>query len=206
MNSEAVSKKIYIEIVKKIRKMIDEDGLKPGDKIPSERELSERLQVGRSSVREALRAIELLGLIETRRGEGTFLRDARGNQMVQLLSTFILQDQKAVKDLKDTIQFIEMDCLRVILQRNNDEGIHHYRQTVEMLDDVSDDEFFLKMVELTDNHLLYRIWVVLNDFYRSLDLKKETSSKPAYLAVLDALMNGEEKEVIEKYKKLRKLL
>lgn len=66
--------------------------------------------------------------------------------------------------------------------------------------------FFLKMVELTDNHLLYRIWVVLNDFYRSLDLKKETSSKPAYLAVLDALMNGEEKEVIEKYKKLRKLL
>jgi DNA-binding FadR family transcriptional regulator len=206
LNSEAVSKKIYIEIVKKIRKMIDEDGLKPGDKIPSERELSERLQVGRSSVREALRAIELLGLIETRRGEGTFLRDARGNQMVQLLSTFILQDQKAVKDLKDTIQFIEMDCLRVILQRNNDEGIHHYRQTVEMLDDVSDDEFFLKMVELTDNHLLYRIWVVLNDFYRSLDLKKETSSKPAYLAVLDALMNGEEKEVIEKYKKLRKLL
>lgn len=124
--------------------MIDEDGLKPGDKIPSERELSERLQVGRSSVREALRAIELLGLIETRRGEGTFLRDARGNQMVQLLSTFILQDQKAVKDLKDTIQFIEMDCLRVILQRNNDEGIHHYRQTVEMLDDVSDDEFFFE--------------------------------------------------------------
>ncbi|GIN60161.1 GntR family transcriptional regulator [Robertmurraya siralis] len=206
MNSEAVSKKIYIEIVKKIRMMIDEDGLKPGDKIPSERELSERLQVGRSSVREALRAIELLGLIETRRGEGTFLRDARGNQMVQLLSTFILQDQKAVKDLKDTIQFIEMDCLRVILQRNNDHKIAHYRQTVEVLDDVSDDEFFLKMMELANNHLLYRIWVVLNDFYRSVDLKKEASSKPAYLAVLDALMAGEEKEVIEKYKKLRKLL
>ena len=43
--------------------------------LPSERELSSRLNVGRSSVREALRALELVGLIETRRGEGTFIRN-----------------------------------------------------------------------------------------------------------------------------------
>ncbi|MGG0719764.1 GntR family transcriptional regulator [Robertmurraya massiliosenegalensis] len=205
MNSEAASQKVYIEIVKKIRKMIDEDGLKPGDKIPSERELSERLQVGRSSVREALRAIELLGLIETRRGEGTFLRDSRGNQMVQLISTFILQDQKVVKDLKETIQYIEMDGLRVVLQRNNDEQILQYRQNIETID-MTDDEFFSKIIELTDNHLLYRIWVILNDFYCSLDLKKETSSKSAYITLLDALLDGDEKEVLEKYKKFRMLL
>ena len=41
--------------------MIEKDSLKPGDKIPSERELSERLNAGRSSVREALGALELLG-------------------------------------------------------------------------------------------------------------------------------------------------
>lgn len=205
MNSEAASQKVYIEIVKKIRKMIDEDGLKPGDKIPSERELSERLQVGRSSVREALRAIELLGLIETRRGEGTFLRDSRGNQMVQIISTFILQDQKVVKDLKGTIQYIEMDGLRAVLQRNNDEQIHQFRHNVETME-ITDDEFFLKIIELTDNHLLYRIWVILNEFYCSLDLKKETSSKSAYITLLDALLDGDEQEVLEKYKKLRKLL
>ncbi|WP_019154824.1 FadR/GntR family transcriptional regulator [Robertmurraya massiliosenegalensis] len=205
MNSEAASQKVYIEIVKKIRKMIDEDGLKPGDKIPSERELSERLQVGRSSVREALRAIELLGLIETRRGEGTFLRDSRGNQMVQIISTFILQDQKVVKDLKGTIQYIEMDGLRAVLQRNNDEQIHQFRHNVETME-ITDDEFFLKIIELTDNHLLYRIWVILNEFYCSLDLKKETSSKSAYIILLDALLDGDEQEVLEKYKKLRKLL
>lgn len=185
--------------------MIDEDGLKPGDKIPSERELSERLQVGRSSVREALRAIELLGLIETRRGEGTFLRDSRGNQMVQIISTFILQDQKVVKDLKGTIQYIEMDGLRAVLQRNNDEQIHQFRHNVETME-ITDDEFFLKIIELTDNHLLYRIWVILNEFYCSLDLKKETSSKSAYITLLDALLDGDEQEVLEKYKKLRKLL
>jgi len=82
--------------------MITMDGLKTGDKIPSERELSERLNFGRSSVREALRALELLGLIETRRGEGTFIRDFRGHQLVQLLSTFILQDEKAIRDVYET--------------------------------------------------------------------------------------------------------
>ncbi|WP_431810888.1 FadR/GntR family transcriptional regulator [Lysinibacillus capsici] len=46
--------------------------IQAGEKSPSERVLSERLGVGRSSVREALRSLELLGLIETRHGEGRF--------------------------------------------------------------------------------------------------------------------------------------
>ncbi|MDQ7864958.1 GntR family transcriptional regulator [Peribacillus frigoritolerans] len=68
--------------------MIEADSLLPGDKIPSERELSDRFNVGRSSVREALRALELLGLIETRRGEGTFIRDFQEHKLVELLGTF----------------------------------------------------------------------------------------------------------------------
>lgn len=66
--------KVYIEILREIRSIIKEDGLAAGDKIPSERELAERLQAGRSSVREALRALELLGIIETRRGKAHLLK------------------------------------------------------------------------------------------------------------------------------------
>ncbi|WP_449621465.1 FadR/GntR family transcriptional regulator [Robertmurraya sp. Marseille-Q9965] len=203
MNKEA-SNKVYIEIVKKIRTMIVEDGLKIGDKIPSERELSERLQVGRSSVREALRALELVGLIETRRGEGTFLRDARGNQLVHLLSTFILQDEKAKEDVKDTLQLIEMDCLRLVLQRNNVDQIVSFRRTFEAVN-VSDEEFFLKMIELGDNHLMYRIWIILSNFYRSLNFQEEPYSKSKYLILLDALLQGDENVVLDKYQQLRKL-
>ncbi|MEC3541343.1 GntR family transcriptional regulator, partial [Bacillus thuringiensis] len=75
--------KVYLEIVKKIRSIMEEDGLVAGDRLPSERELSSRLNVGRSSVREALRALELVGLIETRRGEGTFIRNFYDNGLVQ---------------------------------------------------------------------------------------------------------------------------
>lgn len=184
--------------------MIDDDGLKPGDKIPSERELSERLHVGRSSVREALRALELLGLIETRRGEGTFLRNARSNQLVQLLSTFILQDEKAIRDVKDTKYLIEMDCLRLVIHRNNEEQLIKFREEIENRK-INDDEFFLRIVELADNHLFYRIWIILSDFYNSLQIEKEKMAKSDYLSLIDALIRSNDEFVMEEYKRVRKL-
>lgn len=204
MNKEIAKNKVYLEIVRKIRLMIDDDGLKPGDKIPSERELSERLHVGRSSVREALRALELLGLIETRRGEGTFLRNARSNQLVQLLSTFILQDEKAIRDVKDTKYLIEMDCLRLVIHRNNEEQLIKFREEIENRK-INDDEFFLRIVELADNHLFYRIWIILSDFYNSLQIEKEKMAKSDYLSLIDALIRSNDEFVMEEYKRVRKL-
>ncbi|MBL3198985.1 FadR family transcriptional regulator, partial [Klebsiella pneumoniae] len=94
--------KVYLDIVKKIRSIMEEDGLVAGDRLPSERELSSRLNVGRSSVREALRALELVGLIETRRGEVTFIRNFYDNGLVQLIAPFLLQDEKTIRDLLQT--------------------------------------------------------------------------------------------------------
>lgn len=109
--------KVYIETLEQIRRIIREDGLVAGDKLPSERELSERLQVGRSSVREALRALEFLGIIETRRGEGTYIKDIGNHQLINLLGMFILQDKRAKADLAETKWLIEQLCLQLACQR-----------------------------------------------------------------------------------------
>src|SRR5690606_16556260 len=111
--------------------MIVRDGLLPGDKLPSERELSERLQVGRSSVREALRALELLGLIETRRGEGTFLRDVRNHQLVEILGGFILQDEHIKKDLLETKQLIEKDAIRLIQSKKGADSLMEFQEKLQ---------------------------------------------------------------------------
>ncbi|WP_251025844.1 GntR family transcriptional regulator [Bacillus sp. ISL-47] len=184
--------------------MIEHDGLKPGDRLPSERELSERLGVGRSSVREALRALELLGLIETRRGEGTFIRDFRGNQLVQLLSTFILQDQKAIRDVKETKFLIELDCLWLIIQKAEKDQLLKFRDWA-LKSEYTDDEFFLEVVTLADNHLFLRIWMILKDYYNSLALKKMIVAKTEYAELIDTLISKNESEVIRVYKNLRKL-
>ncbi len=83
MDTKTENKKVFLKIVKHLRELIKSEGIQPGDKLPSERVLSERLNVGRSSVREALRSLELLGLIETRHGGGTFLAVVQSHQLVE---------------------------------------------------------------------------------------------------------------------------
>jgi GntR family transcriptional repressor for pyruvate dehydrogenase complex len=197
--------KVYLEIVKQLREMINVDGLKTGDKIPSERELSERLNFGRSSVREALRALELLGLIETRRGEGTYIRDFRGHQLVQLLSTFILQDQKAKRDVFETKNYIEMDCLHLALQKADNQEINKMEKWVETTEHFSDDEFFQRIMEMSDNHLLLRLWSILKEYYHSLEENHLPLKEENYLMLLNALGEKNLEKTLSAYKKLRNL-
>nr|WP_269432573.1 GntR family transcriptional regulator [Bacillus sp. FJAT-18017] len=196
--------KVYIEIVRQLREMITADGLKSGDKIPSERELTERLNVGRSSVREALRALELLGLIETRRGEGTFIRDFKGNQLVQLLSTFVLQDDKAKRDVRETKYFLEMDCLRIILQKGANQSLGILAALADEKK-VNDDEFFRNVVLLADNHLFLRIWVILKDYYNSQDFERFSAKPEEYALLVKELESGDEASVLGQYRKMRNL-
>jgi GntR family transcriptional regulator, transcriptional repressor for pyruvate dehydrogenase complex len=196
--------KVYLEIVKQLRAMISADDLKSGDKIPSERELSERLNVGRSSVREALRALELLGLIETRRGEGTFIRDFRGNQLVQLLGTFILQDDKAKLDVIETKNLIEMDFLRLVLKRADEKQLTELKSLV-CADQLNDDQFFYQLIEMTDNYLFSRIWLILKDYYNSLNLKKVEYNRDSLLLLIEALVEKDEEKTLSAYRQLRNL-
>ena len=66
--------KVYEQVIEQIKEMIYQGELKRGDKLPSERELRAQFNVSRASIREAFRVLEMIGLIESRPGEGTFIR------------------------------------------------------------------------------------------------------------------------------------
>ena len=65
---------LYEEVVKDLYQMIDDEHLKPGDKMPPERELMEQLDVSRNVLREAFRVLESRGVIVSHQGKGRFLR------------------------------------------------------------------------------------------------------------------------------------
>ncbi|MGI6096800.1 MAG: FadR/GntR family transcriptional regulator [Dethiobacteria bacterium] len=82
--------RLYTQIVKKIKEQIGSGKYKPGSRLPSERDLAEMLQVGRSSVREAMTVLESIGLLEIRPGEGTFVRDFQNlNSMKVFFDSFV---------------------------------------------------------------------------------------------------------------------
>ncbi|MBO9130619.1 GntR family transcriptional regulator [Bacillus sp. 165] len=197
--------KVYLEIVNKIRAIITEDALEAGDKLPSERELSSRLAVGRSSVREALRALELLGLIETRRGEGTFVKNFYEHGLVKLIGTFLLQDEKTKKDLLQTKLLLEKDALRLLCEHSSEGALQ------ELKDLLSDDSFpapqfhqifFAKIVEKTQNYLLYRIWSIASDYFSSLQYSFMVEEKSDYWNIYRAIERKNETEAIVLYNAL----
>ncbi|MGH2346605.1 MAG: FadR/GntR family transcriptional regulator, partial [Chloroflexota bacterium] len=67
--------RVYSLVVEQIRALIESGQLKAGDKLPTERGLAEQLGVSRSSVREALSALEVLGVIHSRQGLGNFIAE-----------------------------------------------------------------------------------------------------------------------------------
>ena len=105
---EAVRKtKVYEEVARQIERFIVEGGLKPGDKLPPERELAEMFQVSRSSLRDAIRTLELMGLLEPRQGEGTVVCDLSADSLVNPLSALLVRKRALVAELLDVRKMLE---------------------------------------------------------------------------------------------------
>lgn len=176
--------KVYLETFEKIRKIIQERNLQPGDRLPSERELTDLLHVGRSSVREALRAMELLGLIETRRGEGTFIVDFRKHQLVELLSSFVFQRENADHDILEVKRIIETSGIYKLVFNRTYIDISQWNEKY-----FDREKFFERILILTDNQLLLKIWYILSEFIRLLQFTNPIEKK-YYIELLTAINSG----------------
>ena len=109
------NKNNYQYIVEQIKQMILNEELTVGDRLPSERDLSEMYQVSRASVREALKALEVFGLVESRHGGGNFIVNNLKEQMSDNLSLIFVLDHCSIKDLINLRYAIEMETIRGII-------------------------------------------------------------------------------------------
>jgi len=99
---EAIPKnKRYQLIIKAIRDYIIDQGLSPGDRLPTENKLTEILQVGRSSIREAVKSLETTGVIETKAGGGMFVRSFNFDSVLENLAYNMLFDRDDLEDILD---------------------------------------------------------------------------------------------------------
>ena len=94
------------EIVAQITDLIAREVLKPGDRLPAERELCKRFGVGRSSLREALRSLAMMGILDGRVGEGTFVCD-NSKYLEKALQWGFALDGKRLHDLSEIAGFVQ---------------------------------------------------------------------------------------------------
>jgi DNA-binding FadR family transcriptional regulator len=108
--------RVFQDIVSQIRRLLDGGRLKPGDQLPSERELSETFQVSRASVREAIRALESMGLIEIKSGEGTYVASPVKSLLSPLASAFRLR-KDALREIFEARRIIEPEIAALAAER-----------------------------------------------------------------------------------------
>ena len=204
------AKKMFLQIVKQLRELIIDRHIQPGDKLPSERVLCEQLNTSRSSVREALRSLELLGLIETRQGGGTFLADVSGNQLVEILSSFILQEERSQKDVHATREMHEREAIRVICQQSQLRILPIWDSLfaqIELQQEVRRDAILRECIVASGNRLSLKIWMQLIA-YSMTSLKENItdSEKQVLQVLLKSMQMGYEEEAIEAFNEWMKQL
>jgi GntR family transcriptional repressor for pyruvate dehydrogenase complex len=125
------STRIYQEIVRQVKGMIAEGRLKSGDQLPPERDLAEKFVVSRTSVREALRALESLGLVEIRAGEGTFVREVSIETLIEPLAHIMVSQREAIGELFEARRLLEPTIAALAAVRATPEEIHEMERILE---------------------------------------------------------------------------
>jgi len=164
--------KIYEQIVEQIKVMITEGNLKPGDKLPAERVLAENLNVSRASVREALSALHLLGLLEIKSGEGTFIKQSDVNSIIQPLALLLLMERDTALEILQVRKGLEVEAAGLAAVNASDSDIKKLGKIIDdmekqmqksALGEFTDWEFHFALAHATGNTLLVRLMNTISD-------------------------------------------
>ena len=128
---EPISKtRVAESAVEAIKSYIANRQLTPGEKLPSEREMSEALNISRASVREALRTLEIIGLIEVKPGSGIYFKDMSGDLSLPL-KTWLPNNEETLKEIFEVRLIIEPNTASLAAERIIPECIEKMRVSME---------------------------------------------------------------------------
>lgn len=166
------TRKIYEEIVDQLKALIFKGNLKPGDKLPAERELSERLGVSRASVREALTALEAMGILDIRPGEGTFVRQTSQSSTIEPLAWVLAVERNPVAQLMEVRRVLEVEAAGFAALRVTERQLADIEEALKSMKEAAekkelavdyDLKFHYAIARATQNTVLLRIMNTVAD-------------------------------------------
>jgi GntR family transcriptional regulator, transcriptional repressor for pyruvate dehydrogenase complex len=164
--------RIAEEVADRIRVLILDGTFPPGRPLPSERVLTERFGVSRGSIRDALRMLELIGLLETRHGQGTFPHELTVDRLVAPLASVMAYRHDLQDELLDVRRMFEPAVARVAAARVTDEDFGDLQRILDAQRQklktgrsaiVEDTAFHAALARSTRNRVVVSIMSTLND-------------------------------------------
>lgn len=171
--------RVSVDTLRKIIDIIQVSQYSPGDRLPSERSFAEQLKVSRTSVRDALRRLETMGLLESRPGLGTFVKEPATGLLQATLAPHMLTDETKIKKLFEVREIIEVEAATRAAERATPAQIEAIRRWAEEVEisiarndsasrSIADVEFHRQIVIATDNEVLVDLIDSMSDLLREM--------------------------------------
>ena len=173
--------RLYESVIEQIMELIKNNELKPGDKLPPERELAEKLSISRGSLREAFRVLESRGFIKSKPGGGRYIREIRKNVHNDTENIILSLEKSSILELLEAREMFEVKIAKIAAQKATPEDIELIEKALNKINEEeglkddkkmeSDTEFHLAIASASHN------FVFVNIIKLHLDLLKETREK-----------------------------
>jgi DNA-binding FadR family transcriptional regulator len=160
------------EVADRIRTLMLDGSFPPGQPLPSERHLAERFGVSRGSIRDALRTLETIGLVETRHGQGTFPLELSVDRLVAPLASVMAYRSDLQDELMDVRRMFEPAVARAAALRATEEDLADLQRVLETQRQklktgqsaiAEDTAFHAILARATRNRVVMSIMATLND-------------------------------------------
>lgn len=132
--------KAYRSVIDYFKKKIIEGELRPGEKLPPEREIAERLNVSRNSVREAIRIMDMTGVISSQQGSGNYITCEFQKSLAETMTMMVAMDQINYRQISQIRQALERLAFSLAIEQASEEQIKEMEALVKELDKSMDDE------------------------------------------------------------------
>ena len=164
MNSE--HDKVYFAVIEHIKTLAEKGEISFGSKIPSERELMATLGLSRNSIREAIRSLENMGLIESRHGQGNYLVNHMGQSLSTVFSMLLFTEQSDYVEISQLRRFIEIGAYLLAVKAAGKEELRRLAYYLDKMDTCkkeerakADKQFHDELIQISGNNML----VILNE-------------------------------------------
>lgn len=166
--------KVYEEVALQLERLILKK-LQPGDKLPAERELAEMLKVSRGSIRDAIRSLELMGLVEPRQGVGTVVCEVSAESLISPLTGLLVRQEQHIAELLDFRKMLEPSLAARAASRATAEEIAELESILARQEEKisrgelaidEDSEFHYNVAVASNNSVVLKLLDVLMDLLR----------------------------------------
>lgn len=177
--------------------IMDEHRFAPGSKLPNENELSEALNVSRTTLREAISFLVAQGVLETYRGKGTFVARDLPDSAVDLTALSSLRSRVRARDLFEMRLIFEPATVALACQRATDEELRQIRRRAERMEKIAleggdwplaDQEFHFAIIKASHNEYMRRLYPIINSAVNEILQVADNRENMQEIAIADNYM------------------